>query len=100
MYLNKKFRKENIHFSNVCAHTPFPVSSVIFFYSRIHSVFYLISFVTFTLSAVVGSKTSDPSVYDTSALQIIRAICEIWTLGTVIVTLLFELNQLYRYVRA
>lgn len=63
----------------------------------IHSLFYLISFVTFTLSAVVGSKTSDPSVYDTSALQIMRAICEVWTLGAVIVTLIFELNQLYRH---
>lgn len=63
----------------------------------IHSVFYLISLVTFTLSAVVGSTKSDPSVYDTSALQIMRAICEVWTLGTVIVTLLCELNQLYRH---
>lgn len=65
----------------------------------IHSVFYLISFVTCTLSAVLGSKTADPSVYDTSALQIMRAICEVWTLGTVIVTLIFELNQLYRHRR-
>lgn len=39
-------------------------------------------------------------MYDTSALQIVRAICEVWSLGTVIVTLLFELSQLYRYVRA
>lgn len=104
MYLNKNFEKWIFIFSNVCAHTHlrdhfFPLSLVNFFYSRIHSVFYLISLITITLSAVVGSTTSDPSVYGTSALQNVRAICEIWSLGTVIVTLLFELNQLFRYVR-
>lgn len=36
-------------------------------------------------------------MYDTSALQIVRVICEVWSLGTVIVTLLFELSQLYRH---
>ncbi|XP_061176466.1 uncharacterized protein LOC133185337 [Saccostrea echinata] len=63
----------------------------------INSLFYIITLITITFSAIVASSTPDPSVYDLSALQIGRAVCEIWSLGMAILTLFSELNQLRKH---
>lgn len=39
---------------------------------------------TITFSAIVASTTQDPTVYNNSALQIARAVCEMWSLGMII----------------
>lgn len=49
---------------------------------------------TITFSAIVASTAQDPTVYNSSALQIARAICEIWSLGMTIFILVTEINQI------
>lgn len=51
---------------------------------------------TITFSAIVASTTQDPTVYDNSALQIARAVCEMWSLGMIIYKFLDEIQQLYK----
>nr|XP_022293141.1 uncharacterized protein LOC111103870 [Crassostrea virginica] len=63
----------------------------------INSLFYIMTLITLTLSAIVASITSDPAEYDLTALQIARAACEVWSLGMAALTLLSELNQLRKH---
>nr|XP_034331697.1 uncharacterized protein LOC117690957 [Crassostrea gigas] len=60
------------------------------------SLLNLITLMTITFSAIVASTTQDPTVYDNSALQIARAVCEMWSLGMIIYKLLYEIQQLYK----
>lgn len=51
---------------------------------------------TITFSAIVASTTQDPTVYNNYALQIARAVCEMWSLGMIIYKFLDEIQQLYK----
>lgn len=61
----------------------------------LNSLFYMITLITLTFSAIVASTVPDPTVYGVSALQIARAVCEVWSLGMAALTLVSELNQLH-----
>jgi hypothetical protein len=74
------------------------VNNNLFFRFRVNSLFYIITLFTLTLSAIVASTLPDPAVNDLSPLQLARAVCEIWSLGMAVLTLLSELNQLRKYV--
>ncbi|XP_061176467.1 uncharacterized protein LOC133185338 [Saccostrea echinata] len=63
----------------------------------INSIFYIISLITITFSAIVASSTPDPSAYDLSSPQVARAFCEVWSLGMAILILCSELNQLRKH---
>lgn len=67
---------------------------------RLNSIFYLTTIITMTYSAIVASKSSDPSVYDISGLNIVRGIFEIWSVGMALVTLVLEIHQCRKYVEA
>ncbi|XP_052711006.1 uncharacterized protein LOC128185454 [Crassostrea angulata] len=54
----------------------------------------LITLVTITFSAIVASTAQDPTLYNNSALQIARAVFEMWSLGMTFYKLLHEIQQL------
>lgn len=56
-------------------------------------LFFFSTLITMTFSAVVATNCSDPYVYDISALQIARIICEVWSLVMAFYTLFSEINQ-------
>lgn len=60
---------------------------------RLNCGLYLISLFELTYCAVVAAMTTDPMVYGDGALQIVRAVFEVFFYVTTIITLAIEINQ-------
>ncbi|KAK3098318.1 hypothetical protein FSP39_018374 [Pinctada imbricata] len=64
--------------------------------SIVNSFFYILTLFSLTFAGITAATISDPMQYN-SPLQIARGVFEIWSFGMATITLLTEINQLFKH---